>query len=243
MKRPYVFCHMMTSLDGKIMGNWFDAPEAEEAGEYFDNLTLGRVPEGYHMQGWFSGRVTSELAFTDYAKPVLDENEPPVPEGDYIIKMEKPMYYISIDTHGKLGWQENTITYSGVTARVLEVLTESASNAYRAMLRKLGIPYVIAGKDSLDIPLLMEKLHDEFGLETLMLGGGGTINWSFIRQGMCDELSVVMAPCADGSTQTPTLFMAKDGLSEDEPVSFELLDVKKLDCGALWLRYMVKNRR
>jgi len=23
MKRPYIFCHMMTSLDGKIMGSYY----------------------------------------------------------------------------------------------------------------------------------------------------------------------------------------------------------------------------
>ena len=27
MNRPYVFCHMMTSLDGKIMGNYMETPE------------------------------------------------------------------------------------------------------------------------------------------------------------------------------------------------------------------------
>ena len=243
MNRPYVFCHMMTSLDGKIMGNWFDAPETEKAGEFFDNLTFGRIPEGYHMQGWFSGRVTSEDAFTNHRKPDLDENAPLVPDGDYVIKMDDPMYYISIDTHGKLGWTKNTITYSGVTARILEVLTESTPNAYKAMLRKLNIPYVIAGKDKLDIPLLMEKLYDEFGLRTLMLGGGGIINWSFIQAGMCDELSFVMSPAADGSTRTQTLFMTSEGLSTDQPVSFELIDVKKIEDGALWLRYMIKNRK
>lgn len=26
MTRPYIFCHMETSLDGKIMGNTFGAP-------------------------------------------------------------------------------------------------------------------------------------------------------------------------------------------------------------------------
>ena len=35
MERPYVFCHMMTSLDGKIMGNYMEAPEAGPAGDAF----------------------------------------------------------------------------------------------------------------------------------------------------------------------------------------------------------------
>lgn len=27
MDRPYIFCHMLTSLDGKIMGNYMTTPE------------------------------------------------------------------------------------------------------------------------------------------------------------------------------------------------------------------------
>ena len=26
MNRPYIFCHMMTSLDGKIMGKYMETP-------------------------------------------------------------------------------------------------------------------------------------------------------------------------------------------------------------------------
>ena len=69
------------------------------------------------------------------------------------------------------------MTYETTTAHVLEVLTEKASNAYKAMLRKLNISYVIVGKDELDYKLLMEKLYHKFNIKTLMLGGGGVLNW------------------------------------------------------------------
>ena len=46
---------------------------------------------------------------------------------------------------------------------------------------------------------------------------------------------------ADGSTKTPTLFMEKEGLSEDKPVHFKLQDVKIMDGDSLWLRYTVKK--
>lgn len=32
MERPYIFCHMMTSVDGKIMGNYMDTPEGGGSG-------------------------------------------------------------------------------------------------------------------------------------------------------------------------------------------------------------------
>ena len=74
-----------------------------------------------------------------------------------------------------------------------------------------------------------------------MLGGGGVLNWSFIQAGLCDEVSLVVAASVDGSTKTPTLFMEKEGLSEDKPVHFKLQDVKIMDGDSLWLRYTVKK--
>lgn len=96
------------------------------------------------------------------------------------------------------------------------------------------------GKDALDYELAMVKLKELFGIETLMLGGGAALNWSFIQAGMCDEISVVIAAAADGSPETQTLFMAREGLSNDTPVSFELLEAKPMDGGSVWPRYRVR---
>ena len=168
----------------------------------------------------------------------MDENAPNVPEGDFVAK-KASMYYVSIDPSGRLGWETNTLTYIDTTAHVLEVLTEKASNAYKAFLRKMGISYIIAGKDALDYKEALAKLKQLFGIETLMLGGGGVLNWSFIQAGMCDEVSLVIAPCADGSTETQTLFQVKEGLSTEEPVGFTLKSADVLDGDAVWLRYLV----
>lgn len=85
----------------------------------------------------------------------------------------------------------------------------------------------------------MVKLKRLFGIETLMLGGGGVLNWSFIQAGMCDEISVVIAAAADGSVQTPALFAAKDGLAKEQPVGFSLQSAEVKAGGSVWLRYLV----
>ncbi|MDO4270433.1 MAG: RibD family protein [Eubacteriales bacterium] len=239
MNRPYIFCHMMTSLDGKIMGKYMDLAESGPAGEVFYDIAFGKKPQ-YRHQGWLSGRVTTDDNFTFYRKPALDENAPAVPAGDFVAK-QAPMYYVSVDPSGRLGWESDTLTYETTTAHVVEVLTEKASNAYKAFLRGLGVSYIVAGADRLDYAAALEKLKALFGVQTLMLGGGGVLNWSFIQAGLCDEVSLVIAPAADGSAQTPTLFMAKDGLSDDRPVGFTLRDVKALDGGSVWLRYTVNT--
>lgn len=239
MNRPYIFCHMMTSLDGKIMGNYMETPEGETAGDVFYNIAFGKEPF-YKHQGWLSGRVTTDDNFTFYEKPELDENAPTVPKGDFISE-KTPMYYVSVDPSGKLGWKSKTLIYSDTTAHVIEVLTNKASNAYKAFLRKLGISYIICGEDALDYGTALEKLKEIFGIETLMLGGGGVLNWSFIQAKMCDEVSVVIAPTADGSSKTPALFGTREGLSTDKAIGFELISAKVKDGGSVWLRYKVKG--
>lgn len=240
MNRPYIFCHMMTSIDGKIMGSYMDTPEGEAAGKEFYSIAFDSHPY-YRHQGWLSGRVTTDDNFTFYKRPVLDEDAPPVPEGDFVALPNAPMYYVSVDPSGKLGWESNQLTYMDTTAHVLEVLTEKAGNAYKAFLRKLGISYIIAGEDSLDYALAMEKVKTLFGIQTLMLGGGGVLNWSFIQAGMCDELSVLIAAAADGSSEPPALFETRGGLAVDMPVRFMLKSAEVREGGSVWLRYTVNK--
>lgn len=240
MERPYIFCHMMTSLDGKIMGNYMETQEGEAAGDVFYKIAFGKDPY-YKHQGWLSGRVTTDDNFTFYETPELDENAGTVPEGDFVAQPDAGMYYVSVDPSGRLGWKSCKLTYEDTHAHVLEVLTGKASNAYKAFLRKLGISYIVAGEDTLDYELTLEKLKKLFGIEMLMLGGGGVLNWSFIQAGLCDELSLVITPSADGSSKTPTLFMTKEGLTTDRAVNFELEHLEAKDGGSIWLRYRVKK--
>ena len=240
MNRPYIFCHMMTSLDGKIMGSYMDTPQGTAAGDVFYNIAFGKDPY-YKHQGWLSGRVTTDDNFTFYKEPLLDENAPEVPTGDFIAQPGFGMYYVSIDPHGKLGWEIATLHYVDTTAHVIEVLTEQVGNAYKAFLRRLGISYIIAGKTELDYALALAKLKENFHIETLMLGGGGVLNWSFLQAGMCDEVSIVLAAAADGSPDTPPLFRAKAGLSQNLPIGFTLKEAKVMDGDSVWLRYTVNK--
>ena len=51
MNRSYIFCHMLTSLDVKIMGNYMSTPEGDAAGSVFYDLAFGK-DRHYKHQGW-----------------------------------------------------------------------------------------------------------------------------------------------------------------------------------------------
>jgi len=60
------------------------------------------------------------------------------------------------------------------------------------------------GKDRVDLKLLMEKLS-RIGINTLMLEGGSTLNYSMLKNGFVDEVRVCVAPMIVGGVQSKTL--------------------------------------
>ena len=49
------------------------------------------------------------------------------------------------------------------------------------------------------------QFGDSFGLKTLLLEGG-RINWSFFKEGLIDEISLLVYPGIDGLSGLPGIF-------------------------------------
>lgn len=235
MDRPYIICHILSALDGKIAGAFFgEVATGKASGEY------ARIRQAYQAQAWLYGTTTTK-EFTDFKQPVLEPLHEPVPEGDYIAETGRELYYVSVDTLGEIAWDSGTYRRTGrPDAHVIELLTETTPPAYRAYLRKRGVSYLIAGGDSLDCQFAARKLKALFGIETMLICGGGTVNWSFLRQGVVDELSLLLAPVADGDPHTPTVFerMAQD---KAQPVTFRLKSAATLPNDIVHLIYQTAN--
>ena len=63
---------------------------------------------------------------------------------------------------------------------------------------------MFGGKATIDLKSVLTKLRKHFGIEKLLLEGGGKINGSFLAADLIDELSVLIAPVADGTIGAPT---------------------------------------
>lgn len=243
MNRPFIFCHMLTSADGRIHGSYMHTPELKDAEDVFYELAFGRHAF-YRPNAWICGRVTTEDMFTEGRELRLDEGSESVPKGDYINpSVYADFYYVALDSRGVIGWDKDFVRIRGEEVPIIEVLTEKAGTAYKAYLRKLGISYIICGKDKVSYTMLLEKLQTYFDIESLMLGGGGVLNWSFIQRGLCDEISLVMAPVADGNQHAASVFETNARFSAPQAVGFQLLTAEVRKGGTAWLRYSVNNRK
>lgn len=112
--------------------------------------------------------------------------------------------------------------------------------AYKAFLRRMGISYIIAGEEQIDYELMLEKLYSH-GAKRLMVGGGGTINWSFIQQVLVDEVSMILAPIANGDPAAARFFTAREPNTTPEDKAFDLAHMEHLGDGVVWLRYTPKS--
>lgn len=236
MNRPYIICHMLTTLDGKISGPAFGSPEAAALAGHYQKLH-----QLYRADATIYGKTTVEEVFTKGRRPELSSfPEDPLPREDHIADPAAAQYLIAVDPAGELGWTGSVVQGRGPSydgAHIITVLREDVSDRYLAYLRKLGISYLFGGRHALCFSDVCVKLHAHFGIRRVLLQGGELLNGSFAAEDLIDELSLLIAPAADCGGGQPALFEEMPGLSVS-PRRFVRKDIQVLEHSGLALQYV-----
>lgn len=225
----FVVCHILTSLDGKISGDFFGSTAAmKSAGIY------GELRKTYNCDATLYGTNTMGEFIGMDDDSLLDM---PHHHEDHVIKDDS--YVVAVDMQAKLHYTSGKFTRRGKKSQIIAVVSEEVSGKRLGQLRNLGVAYIVAGKKKLDAPLAVKKLESLFGIQKMMIAGGGYIDWAFLKEDLIDELSLVMAPSVDGFKDTPSLFMK----SKDDGIvkNFELINVEIVADNTVWLRYKVEK--
>lgn len=232
--KPYVLCHMVTSIDGKIWGSRW-RPKSNVVPNLFEKLHDQLVGER-GGGSWLCGRVTAqEFAKGKGAYPATAQV---FPRDAWFTQREAKAWGIFLDGKGKAVWARRDIGGDPI----LVILTEAVSDAHLAGLRADGVSYIFAGKLEIDLAAALETLNRELGIERLLLEGGGGANGALLRAGLVDEISLVISPVVDGSTGAPNVFNSGDADLGPAPLeSMTLASHEILDGGAVWLRYRLTS--
>jgi riboflavin biosynthesis pyrimidine reductase len=224
--KPYVICHMMSSIDGHALTDGWDRPFKNAAGELYEKLA-----QQFAFDAWICGRVTmQEIAHgDDYPKGLA---KAPIARTHHFAQRDAASYAVSIDPHGKVAWKKNT----ALDSHVVEVVTEAVSDDYLAYLQSIGVSYVFGGKTDIDLARVVAILADELGTERLIVEGGPHVSGSFVNAGLVDEISVLVLPLIDGRGEHPASFE----VNKEEwvkPAYLALASAEIQEGGAVWLRY------
>lgn len=219
--RPYIVCHMMQSVDGRIACDMVDKISGDE---YYDALDALDCPS--RVEGRYSYQLHC-CGFKEFKPTVAGR----VGQETFYKAADAKGYQISADSRGILLWDDAD------NANRLCLVSEEASPEYLDYLRGLGISYIATGKGQINLTRAVEILHDEFGVTRLAVVGGGKINGGFLTAGLIDELSVMFAPGIDGRCGQPALF---DGIADRDgyrPLPLKFKQVAAYPTGIIWARY------
>jgi hypothetical protein len=139
--KPYVICHMNSSVDGRILGSRWRPSENRMAGLF------ERIHEELGGGSWLIGRVTgSEYARAQAYPGQTDQSYPREP---WFARRDAKAYGIALDVQGKIA-RGGPILAATRSSRL-----SGGSDAHLAGLRQDGVSYIFAGEWELDLGLAL----------------------------------------------------------------------------------------
>jgi len=224
--KPYVICHMMSSLDGHALTDGWERPFKNAAGELYEELA-----KTFNFDAWICGRVTmQEIAHgDDYPRGLA---KAPLPRTHHFADRNADSYAISIDPHGKVAWKSN----QALGSHVVEVVSEAVEDDYLAYLQSIKVSYIFGGKTEIDLAQVVEVLASELGRKRLIVEGGPHVSGSFLNAGLVDEVSVLLLPLIDGRGEHPASFEVSAQVWR-QPAYLKLTSAEVQEGGGVWLRY------
>lgn len=222
MMKPYIICHMMASVDGRID---CDMTDKISGNEYYAALDLLECPSQ------LSGKVTARMHYARSGH--FDAHEQCVGRTIFYKAREAEGYAIVTDSSGTLLYDGNSLDGKPL----LVITSEQVATDYLQLLEDKGISYIATGTGRTDLVKAMDILAREFGVKRLAVCGGGHINGAFLEAGLLDEVSLQIAAGIDGRQGMPAVF---DGITDNNhrPVPLRLQSVQRMEgTDTVWMRY------
>jgi len=184
--KPYVILSAAISVDGKIATRTGDSKLSSKQ----DRIRLHKLRS--KVDAILVGKNT-----------VLQDN--PLLTVRYA-RGKNPIRII-LDSKGSIPEKSRILQTSNEIPTIIAV-SKKISKSNFDKLHKFPVEIIIAGKNSVNIKLLLKKLSDK-KIKTILVEGGGTINWEFIKQNLFDELIITLSPFLIGGNDAISFVQGK----------------------------------
>jgi len=208
--RPRVVINAAMSLDGKIA-------LADGRGVRISNEDDVRRVQG----------LRSQIDAILVGVGTVLKDDPKLTVKPEYAKGRKPLRVV-LDSDGKTPAKANVLDGSAPT------LVATAEGCERTFPKA---DVFRAGKDEVDLRALLDHLAAR-GVRSLLVEGGSTVIWNFLRHRLVDEVKVFVASAVLGGQSAPTLAGGEGVRSLEEAACLRLDRVERLGDGVL-LEYTV----
>jgi 2,5-diamino-6-(ribosylamino)-4(3H)-pyrimidinone 5'-phosphate reductase len=203
--KPYVILSAATSVDGKIATRTGDSNLSSKQ----DKVRLHKLRS--KVDAILVGKNTVLLD-----NPLLTVR---YTEGKNPIR-------IILDSKGTISTKSKILQTSNKIPTIIAV-SKKISKSNFDKLCKFPVEIIIAGKNSVNIKLLLKKLFNK-KINTILVEGGGTINWEFIKQNLFDELIITLSPFLIGGNDAISFVQGKGFEKISNSPNLRLKSIKRL---------------
>ena len=203
--RPYVILSAAISVDGKIATKTGDSKLSSKQ----DSIRLHKLRS--KVDAILVGKNT--VAVDD---PLLTVRH---------TKGKNPIRIV-LDSKGTLSDKSKILQTSDKIKTIIVVSKKITKSNYNK-LNKFPVELIVTGDSSVNIKSLLRKLFTK-KIKTILVEGGGTINWEFIKHNIFDELIVTLSPFLVGGNNAIS-FVEGDGFDKiSKSPNLRLKSVKRL---------------
>jgi len=224
---PRVILHVATSLDGRITN--FPANL-----DLYYTLAATWKPDAI----LFGSETVVAAVRENPSLEVPQEHEDlfTPPEG---AEDTRPLLVIA-DSRGRVRCWDAIRTWPYM--RDLSAFCSAATpKEYLDYLAERRIDVIMAGKDRIDMREALSELKRRYGVKTVRVDSGGTLNSVLLKAGVVEEVSVLLHPFLAGGKPDPTMFDPVKAGFPDLQVPLQLIRTEVVGDGLVWARYSVKQ--
>ena len=141
------------------------------------------------------------------------------------IKKKNPIRII-LDSNATISTSSRILKTCSKIPTVI-VVTKKAQKKNLQKLEKFPVQIVVCGNNTVSIKKLLVSLKKK-GIKNILVEGGGTTNWAFVKENLVDEAIITITPYLVGG-MTATTLVDGDGFSTiTKSIRLKLKNVKKM---------------
>jgi 2,5-diamino-6-(ribosylamino)-4(3H)-pyrimidinone 5'-phosphate reductase len=205
--RPYVIINSAMSIDGKIASVSMDS-------RLSSMQDIARV----HRLRSMVDAVMVGINTVKIDDPMLNVR--------YVKGKKRSPLRVIVDSNATIADMNCKIMNTCNTIPTLIAVSERASKDRINTIISKGAKVIIIGKDMVDLKGLLHELAS-MNIKSVLVEGGGEVNWSLIKEGLLDELIVTVAPVILGGREAKTLVEGEGFGSVKDALRLSLVRVKK----------------
>lgn len=177
--KPYVILSAAISIDGKIATKTGDS-------KLSSSLDLNRLH-----------KLRTKVDAIIIGKNTLMRDDPLL---TVRYTQGKNPIRIILDSKGNISIKSKILQTSAEIPTIIAV-SKKITKSNLKKLQNFPVQVIVSGEKSVNIKFLLKKLSEK-KIKTILVEGGGTINWEFIKQNIFDELFITISPFVIGGNES-----------------------------------------